>query len=398
MRCRTALAALVAAAVASAAGEAPAADALRVDQVSAGGNHTCALAAGGRVLCWGSDDEGQLGDDAVLRDRRTPVDVVLPPGGRATGIASGEHHACALLRGGSAICWGEGRFGRLGNGSRAHVSQPTPVRVLASARLTQLTAGTYHSCALTVQGVVLCWGQDFVGQVGDDAGLVDRGRPTPVALPRGRRATQVSAGASHSCAVLDDGAVACWGWALSGRLGDGSTQGEQPIPVKVDLPAGRVARSVSAGGFHTCAVLDDASAWCWGSDDEGQLGDGDAFVDRPRPSRVALPAGRGAEAISAGDHHTCALLDDGALACWGSDADARLGTGEASRIERSTPHLVAGPARRRFVAVSAGFEHPCAVADDGALLCWGSDSDGQLGDDGRIRDRPTPVPVGTPGG
>lgn len=388
------LAALAAAALPSAADAAG----FRVAQVSAGGNHTCALDPRGNVLCWGSDDEGQLGDDGALRDHRTPVAVAAPVAGNATAIASGEHHACALLRGGGAACWGEGRFGRLGDGSKAHVSRLTPLRVRTRARLTQITAGTYHSCALTADGVVLCWGQDFVGQVGDDAALVDRSRPTPVALPRGRRATQVSAGASHSCAVLDDGAIACWGWALSGRLGDGSTQGEQPIPVKVDLPAGRVARSVSAGGFHTCAVLDDASAWCWGSDDEGQLGDDDAFADQARPARVALPAGRTATAITAGDHHTCALLDGGAIACWGSDADARLGSGETSRAERPTPRLVDAPGRRAFVAVSAGFEHTCAIATDRTLLCWGSDSDGQLGDDGRVRDRPTPVPVRPPAG
>jgi hypothetical protein len=269
-----------------------------------------------------------------------------------------------------------------------------------------IAAGGFHSCALLENGTVKCWGDNFYGQLGQ-GDMADRGDNdgemgdllAPVDLGEGRTATAITAGVSHSCAVLDDGAVKCWGDNFDGRLGYGDTtrrgdndgeMGDGLAPV--DLGPGRTATAVTASLFHTCALLDGGSVKCWGNNGNGQLGQGD-IVDRgDEPDEmgdvlvpVDLGVGRTALAITARDLHTCALLDDGAVKCWGDNFFGQLGQGDTTRRGDNAGEMGASlapvdlGAERTATAITAGRSHTCALLDDGAVKCWGFNLQGQLG-------------------
>jgi alpha-tubulin suppressor-like RCC1 family protein len=349
--------------------------------LDAGTAHTCAILHDGRAACWGADGNGRLGDDATLADKPTPVAVALPAGRAASAISAGGFHTCAILDNGSLTCWGRDDTGQLGDDATI-AQQPTPVLVAlpAGRSAVAISAGNYHTCAILDNGSAACWGYDLAGQLGDDATIAQKPTPVLVALPAGRSAVAISAGDSHTCAVLDDGSAACWGNDSNGQLGDDATLASKPTPVLVALPAGRSAVAISAGAFHTCAILDDGSAACWGFDFSGQLGDDATIAQKPTPVLVALPAGRSAVAIStgAGSSHTCAVLDNGSAACWGYDSNGQLGD-DATLADKPTPVAVALPAGRSAVAISDGSLYTCALTDDGSAACWGNDGNGQLG-------------------
>lgn len=268
--------------------------------------------------------------------------------------------------------------GRRTDATLAPKPTPVPVALPVGRRAISISVGYSHACAVLDDGSARCWGSDGFGQLGDDAALAQQPTPVAVALPSGRRAVAISAGGFHTCALLDDGSAVCWGGDSFGQLGDDALFAQQPTPAVVALPAGRRAAAIGAGGVHTCALLDDGSAACWGADVQGGLGDDAPLANKATPVAVALPAGRRTTAISAGGSHACAVLDDGSLACWGRDGEGELGD-DAPLADKATPVLALLPTGRRVVAVSAGRFHTCAILDDGSGRCWGSDAQGQLG-------------------
>ncbi|MDP1850017.1 MAG: hypothetical protein Q8K79_19685 [Solirubrobacteraceae bacterium] len=268
----------------------------------------------------------------------------------------------------------------------------------ASPQAGTLDVDAYHSCALLASAAVRCWGHETSGQlgyaatntIGDDETPASAG---PVDLGPGRTARAVATGSYHSCAVLDDGSVRCWGYGTSGQLGYASTEtiGDDETPGSagpVDLGPGRTARAISAGSVHTCAVLDDGRVRCWGYGQDGRLGTANTSTigDDETPGSIApvdLGPGRTARAISAGAGHTCAVLDDGSVRCWGYGANGRLGTGARDSVgDDETPGSIApvdlGPGRTA-TAITVGEAHSCAVLDDGSVRCWGYNRQGQLG-------------------
>ncbi|MCC6831936.1 MAG: hypothetical protein IT200_11375 [Thermoleophilia bacterium] len=257
-----------------------------------------------------------------------------------------------------------------------------------------LDAGWRHTCAVTDEGAAYCWGDDFYGQLGDGAPQTGAAAPSRVPLPDGREAVAVTAGDLHTCALLDDTSVWCWGHGISGQRGDGTTTSATPRPVRVLLPQGAGARSISAGGTHTCAVLADGGLWCWGDDLYGQLGDGPPSENRTTPVRVAFGAGRRTVAVSAGASHTCAILDDGSAWCWGLNTSGQLGDNDLPNAH--APVAVALPASTRVVAVAAGAAHTCATFATGASACWGDDSQGTVGDGPPFAATRVPVDIGLP--
>jgi alpha-tubulin suppressor-like RCC1 family protein len=216
-----------------------------------------------------------------------------------------------------------------------------------------------------------------------------------VPVGAGRTVRAVSAGGVHTCAVLDDATLRCFGFGGSGQLGyssmDSVGTGTGPTPTIVSagaVPVGGPVRAISAGGGHTCAILDDGSVRCWGTGADGRLGyDNTTNVgDGVGPSIVtsgAVPLGRPARAISAGSAHTCAILDDGTVRCWGTGASGRLGYGNTTNVGDGVgPSIVAAgavPLGRPARAISAGASQTCAILDDATLRCWGAGSLGQLG-------------------
>jgi alpha-tubulin suppressor-like RCC1 family protein len=360
--------------------------------ITAGGYHTCAILDDGSVRCWGYNAYGQLGDGTTT-NRNTPTALSSWPSGRtAVAItADGGGHTCAILDDGSVRCWGWNDYGQLGDGTTTSRNTPTALSSWPSGRTAvAITAGGYHTCAILDDGSVRCWGSNSDGQLGDGT---TTSRNTPTALsswPSGRTAVAITAGGYHTCAILDDGSVRCWGYNSDGQLGDGTTTSRNtPTAIMWWNPSGRTVVAITAGDYHTCAIFDDGPVRCWGWNDYGQLGDGTTTSRNTPTALSSWPSGRTAVAITAGSYHTCAILDDGSVRCWGSNSDGQLGDGTTT--DRNTPTTLSGwPSGRTAVAISAGYYHTCAILDDGSVRCWGYNSDGQLGD-GTTTSRNTPT-------
>lgn len=354
------------------------ADAECAGAIRAGGRHACAL-RGTRASCWGFNAFGQLGDTTTT-NRTTPVRV----GGLSniTEIVTGSNHTCALLGTGSVRCWGSNGNGQLGDDSRDQRAIPTPVVTLANAE--GLSAGSSHTCALRTDGTIACWGRNSAGQVGNGMSGDDALRPAEVTGITD--AVSVACGHSHTCALSEDGAVRCWGSNSAGQLGNGGTSSSEPSPVAV---MGLVdAVQITAGTFHSCALRSTGDVVCWGGNDFGQLGDGSMAAS---PVPAAVPGPSDAVEVSAGSLHTCARHDTGTLRCWGQNAEGQLGDGTTTNSDVPLPLDLTN-----VVEVACGGNFTCARhasdAETVEVLCWGNNLTGQLGD-GTMDDSPDPVMV-----
>jgi alpha-tubulin suppressor-like RCC1 family protein len=342
--------------------------------VGAGHEHSCAIDKKENVLCWGGNSQGQLGDGSTVT-RTKPVTVDI--GGKAKEVSVGEQHTCAILKDGVLKCWGANNFGQLGqnNTTTAGYTLPTTVN-LGGARAIQVTAGAINTCAILENGELKCWGRNENGQVGINSTVQNITTPTTVNLG-GARAVQVGIGSWHTCVVLQtsttNGNAKCWGSNVSGKLGDGTTtQRRSPVDVRLD---GRRIFQIAAGRSHTCAVLEDGDALCWGDGADGRLGTG-STTDRSTPFGVSL-GGRKVAGITTGMHHTCAVIKDGSTYCWGWNPNSQLGNGNTTNYQ--IPQPVGHPGSRNTTFVSGGTRHTCAVIDV-QIYCWGDNSAYQLGD------------------
>jgi alpha-tubulin suppressor-like RCC1 family protein len=253
---------------------------------------------------------------------------------------------------------------------------PTPISGLPSD-ISAITAGSDHACAISTEQSAWCWGTNTLGQLGDGT-TVDRSTAAPViGLTSGVSA--ISAGHGYSCAVKTDGSLWCWGTNYDGQLGDG-TETTQTTPVPVFGMSSGIT-GVSAGGNHTCAVKTDGSTWCWGYNVVGELGDGTAELIRLVPVSVKLPLG--AKAVAVGYMHTCAIATDGSVWCWGDNRTGELGSAtepcDATLCSNPNPTQVSG-LPSEVVSITAAYLWTCALERDGTVWCWGQNADGQLGD------------------
>lgn len=367
-----------------------------VAAVAAGSSHTCALTTAGGVKCWGDNSSGELGDGTTT-ERHIPVDVPGLTSGVAS-VAAGRSHTCIATLADGAKCWGRNDAGQLGNGTVTDylTPNPTPTDVCANAAcdsslsdVVSIAAGDSHTCALGAAGGVTCWGRNGDGQLGDGT---TANRATPVVvigLESGVAA--ISAGGFHTCALMTSGGAKCWGKNGEGQLGDGRSCGlECTAPVDVSGLSSGVA-AIAAGGLHTCALRTDGGVLCWGFNFDGQVGDGTSGNIRTTPAEV-FGLDSGIAAIGANGSfrgHACALTTQGGLKCWGDNAVGQLGDG--STTDRHVPVDVTG-LTSGVAAVVPGSGHTCAVMRTGGLKCWGDNSRGQLGD-GTSEDRHDPVDV-----
>lgn len=329
---------------------------------------TCA-AVDGKLRCWGDGSGIIFGSDDV-RQSGIPVDAprFSSP---VKELAGGIQYVCALQENGAVHCWGTGFNGQLGNGGTEPAM--TPVQVIGlTGGVTQLVGGTSHMCALTDAGKVLCWGANSDGQVGIGDVSETATPETPPGLEDG--VVAIFASNSSTCALLEDGTASCWGTNYSGRLGDGTDkQRNAPTPVTVLQDA---IVDLAMGNSHTCALLEDGATQCWGGNWYGQLGDGTAS-DALTTTVVVQGLPAPVVDLAAAGQRTCALLDDGSLWCWGGNTHGELGTGAAT-ISSTVPAPVLGLGAD-VTSVYLGPMHSCAVLVDGAVRCWGEDGDGQLG-------------------
>ena len=373
------------------------------DKAATGAHHSCAILDNGDLKCWGSDQYGQLGDGGSNTNTNAPSSTAIDLGtGRtAVAVSAGQSHTCAILDNGDVKCWGSDSLGQLGDGGTntdIYAPSSTAIDLGTGRTAVAVSAGHYHTCVILDNGDLKCWGWDNDGQLGDGGSNTGTNAPssTAIDLGTGRTAVAVSAGEEHTCVILDNGDMKCWGLDSYGKLGDGggNTNTNAPSSTAIDLGTGRTAVAVSAGEDHTCAILDNGDVKCWGWSFFGQLGYGGSNGDINAPSSTAvdLGTGRTAVAVSAGDYHTCVILDNGDLKCWGLDSYGQLGDG-GSNTNTNAPSSTAIDlgTGRTAVAVSGGEDHTCAILDNGDVKCWGRDFIGQLGDGGSNTDQGSPV-------
>jgi alpha-tubulin suppressor-like RCC1 family protein len=384
--------------------------------LSAGFGAACVLSPAGRVRCWGRTgaalgigQSGSRGGDPRDMGANLP-ELDLGTGRRARALASGSGHVCAVLDDGSVKCWGNNDNAQLGQGdlrsrggASGQMGDALPgIELGSGARATAVAAGLGHSCALLVGGNIKCWGLNSFGQLGlgdavargGVAGTMGDALPA-VSLGPGRTAKAIGAGSLHTCAILDDGTVKCWGGNALGQLGLGDTLGRgtaatdmgSALPT-VALGTGRTARAIALSDNGACALLDNGTVKCWGA----LWGNGDNITRGQTPGQMgdALPSvdlgqGRSATSITAGSQHVCAILDDGQLKCWGSNNYGGLGLGDTrdrgsrpGEMGDALPAVELGTGRAAK-GISAAFLFSCAVLDDSSIKCWGFNDDGELG-------------------
>lgn len=365
-------------------------------RVEAGGAHTCAILDNGYVRCWGWGIYGELGygntDDIGVENEPAAAPYV-ELGSQVRDLNLGVTHSCAIIDDGTLRCWGRNFYGPLGLGDTDDLGDdehPDSVGpALAGTAVVEVAAGGEHTCALDASGEVYCWGLGVDGQLGyaDVEPLGDDEDPLslgPVSLDG--PATQVVAGRDHSCALLDDGSVQCWGRGLWSPTGYGHTDniGDDELPSDVGVvDVGAPVQQLAAGWYHTCALLDDGRVRCWGYGSMGTLGYGnrDSIGDDEVPSVAGdVPVGGVAIQVVAGTYHSCALLEGGAVRCWGFGGDGQLGYGNTASIGDDEYPFQAGDVDVGGVVtqLTAGSFHTCALLETGAVRCWGKRDHGQL--------------------
>ena len=351
----------------------------RTGRIDGSYNHSCMVLADRTVRCWGENLSGQLGN-GTNTGSNTPVAVTGLTD--VTAISTGRGFSCALLANTTAKCWGENYRGGLGDGT--NTGSNTPVTVTGISGAIAVSAGMTHTCALLSDSTIKCWGDNNNGQLGD--GTLTNSS-TPVAVTGITGATAVSAGFNSTCALLVDNTIKCWGLGYYGGLGNGANA-DSSIPVTVVGITGAI--QVSAGGGYSCALLADTTIRCWGANFSGTLGDG---TKNSSNVPVSVSGIVGATAIATGDGsaHSCALLADTTVKCWGYNLYGELGSSDNVGIDVpviAAPVVVAG--LTGATAISTGDFHSCAVLANSAVKCWGRNDSGQLGD-GTSTNSSTPV-------
>lgn len=353
--------------------------------VFAGTEHSCAIGIDAQARCWGDNTFGQLGITPAAELSTLPLPVNAAPGMFAT-MATGTNHTCALTSDGTPYCWGDGQIGQLGTGSSgAGYRATSPVAVATAERFMSIAAGGSHTCAVTFDGRVFCWGRNATGQAGVGNTTFEFDTPVATVAPPGVTFKSVTTGLNHTCALSVDAVVYCWGSNGGGQAGIGATT---PPAVTTPTPVAGNLRFLSVEGGRantTCAVSIDNDAYCWGINNLGNVGDG-TFVLRASPTRVSTTLKF--TQVDAGMNTTCGVASTGQAYCWGDSWYGGLGNGTWT----SSPTPVAVSGGLLFKSIRAGNRHTCALALDGNGWCWGHDGNGVLGN-GTISNRSLPVQV-----
>ncbi|MSP26359.1 MAG: hypothetical protein EXR75_14630 [Myxococcales bacterium] len=389
--------------------------------LAVGYNHSCLLASDGTVKCWGMNFFGQLGlgDQQDRGDGPNEMGDLLPAVSLGTGktakaITAGLGHTCAILNDDTLKCWGQNNAGQLGLGNQQNrgdgsleMGEALPAVSLGTGKTAKaVAAGFYFTCAILNDESVKCWGQNNFGQLGqgdtqqrgDQANEMGDALPA-VLLGTGKSAKAIAAGAYHACVILNDDTTKCWGSNTGGRLGLGDQlgRGNDPNEMGDNLPAvllgaGKNAKMVTTGAAHTCVVLNDDTVKCWGQNNLGQLGLGNTQNRGDQPDEMAgslpvvlLGGGKTAKAVAAGDAHTCAQLNDDTVKCWGYNLYGTLGQGDSVNRGDNPNELadflnpIALGVGKTIKTLDVGDDFSCAILNDDSIKCWGYNLDGQLG-------------------
>jgi alpha-tubulin suppressor-like RCC1 family protein len=348
----------------------------------AGDTFSCMRNTNASLYCWGDNRFGQLGtgdhenhpEPTRIRVGGQGVTRIYLPEGEGDVTRDVAVFTCAITTDSSLWCWGDNRYGQLGTGDLAPRPSPTMVdEAPLMMAVTKAANGAGHVCALTAMNELYCWGRNQAGQLGL-GDTMPRSKPTLLSTPS-FTVDKLMAGGDFTCVKAMDKSLWCWGDNQFGQLGLGNNA---PVPSPMQIPAvGNNVLSVANGGSHSCALMTDSTVWCWGDNSFGQLGLGDT-IPRSNPTQIDPTMLSNVTSISAGGHHSCATKQDNTLWCWGDNRMGQLGIGDTN--PRPTPKQVSPTVLANSVANAyAGGAHTCAVLTNGAIYCWGANQYGQLG-------------------
>ena len=369
---------------------------LPFSDVDTASSHACGINIVGMLYCWGYNDYGKLGDGTTARKLSPNLVRFDDPTQRVIKVATGYENTCAITDEHRIMCWGRNSNGELGIGTTVQSSIYNPVEVLMpwSSEAVDIAVGQQFACAVKNDGTIWCWGDNYYKQLGNgSAGSTPSKTPVQVDLPEGRFAISISSSDKHTCAIIDDGSVFCWGYYVNGNMGFTGSAGSVYPPKEVPLPRLLRAVTMDVGTTHGCAAMSDDSLWCWGRNNYGQAGLGyisgtNAADEIVPPAKLDIQSFQPIIDISADYWNTCALHGDGTLTCWGRNNQGQVGDGTTNDISNPTVIQLDGSSGATFVSV--GNEFSCAGADDGVINCWGKSS--VLGDGST---EPTTFPVKT---
>ncbi len=389
--------------------------------------HSCALLISGKLKCWGDNSKGQLGDGTTTSSNSP---VLVTDISSAIGITTGYQLSCAILSSGDVRCWGDNRYGQLGNGTNRQSLHPQTVLEIKAMKI---QATYYHAFAITQENFLMGWGDNFYNKLGvpdvvNYQEVFQDEKPTikklvssnmnqgflatdgtfwtwgfnaygqlgsgsyadsslPLKVASSDNIVDATIGSKHSCFITSTGKAKCFGDNSEGQLGDG-TNTSSPIPVVVNGIDNAI--SIASGGYanHTCVLLADSSVKCWGDNSSGQLGDG---TTNSSTTPVTVSGLSGVDSIFVGTQFSCALLKDSSVKCWGDNSKGQLGDGTTNQSK--VPVTVNGlDGSVEVVMLASGARHACALLASGSIKCWGYNYYGYLGDGSRDNSS-TPVDV-----
>lgn len=362
----------------------------KVKQIVSGSAHVCALLSDSMVRCWGDNSYGQLGNGSKLA---SSIPMTVPGLTNVTTVAASADDTCVIATGGSVICWGDNTFNQLGSASTS-TGSGTPVTIQGVSPASSITVGYRHICTLSKSnGGVQCWGDASQGKVGN--GSVTTGTVSaPHTIPGIAGATSITAGYNHTCTTLGNGKVACWGDISYGNPVESRLTGS---PQFVSSTAGYAVNDITyvtshGNGSFVCGLTTANTVTCWGFNSVGEI----ASDACPTESWCLVPATtlltdgsvlKDVKQVSTGLNQACAIKTDGSAYCWGDNWSGVLGDGSTTRTNRAVPMLLAN-----VDLLAPGGGHNCAVLKDGSAWCWGWNGHGQVGD-GTVDTRLNPVKV-----
>ncbi len=357
--------------------------------LATGDTHVCAIDNLQTLWCWGDNWGGQMGNGRFV-DVIEPqaVDDILS----YTTVAAGSYHTCALQTNNTLWCWGYNLYGQLGNGSNelsTHEFYYSPQQSgLKVADWSSIDVRYGHACGIRTGGTMWCWGANYAGQLG--RGNYEESS-TPVLIKHHFNWKEVSTGENNTCAIKTDGRLFCWGSNLRGQIGNGrSFSGGMTGPSYVESDTAWI--SVTSGEYFTCGLKSDNSAWCWGDNRQGQLGNGasdvEGLADELLPVQLQQPLQW--NTIKAGGNHSCGIAADDKIYCWGGNVSGQLGVGYYTPQRQVWPTQIADD--NTWKKLDVNDDHSCAIRFDDTLWCWGLNSSGELGTgDYASRNAPTLV-------
>ncbi|PZQ49099.1 MAG: hypothetical protein DI551_00150 [Micavibrio aeruginosavorus] len=354
-------------------------------RISTGEASSCGVKPDGTAWCWGAADNGQLGNGSAAGNKTSPSRVNGTAG--YVQITTGDDFSCGLQSNGAISCWGSDTGGRLGNGAVLTADQTSPSSLSGTGPWIQVSAGTEHACGIKADGTAWCWGVDTNGRLGNGAGSATQEAPS--AVDSTSTWTQISAGYDGSCGIKSDGSAWCWGRNNYGQLGNSTTGTDEVSPFKVSDAGPWV--QISRGYESVCGVKLDGSLWCWGRNELGQLGNGainTTLYSIPAPVSNAGPWLD--VSVSLTDGTVCGVQTNGTAWCWGEDDKGQLGNGDTLTSSMPVPSRVLDPGP--WATIVAGKEKACGLKTDGSAWCWGTDANGELGNGTAIVTDPMHIP------